>query len=98
MTVLAVHQRCVEAIHQGELIRREGSRDKEFHFQNWFRKRLKETKLNFEVGGRNSYPDFRMVQFTDGYELKGLAYPGRDASFDSNSQAPTGFHNGRTIY
>lgn len=30
--------------------------------------------------------------------MKGLAYPGRDASFDSNSQAPTGFHNGRTIY
>ncbi|MGD9853857.1 MAG: hypothetical protein AB7U20_02805 [Planctomycetaceae bacterium] len=30
--------------------------------------------------------------------MKGLAYPGRDASFDSNSQVPTGFHNGRTIY
>ena len=27
-----------------------------------------------------------------------MAYPGRDASFDSNSQVPTGFHNGRTIY
>jgi len=39
-----------------------------------------------------------MVATTDGYELKGLAYPGRDASFDSNSQVPTGFHNGRTIY
>jgi len=39
-----------------------------------------------------------MVATTDGYELKGLAYPGRDASFDSNSQAPSGFHNGRTIY
>ena len=39
-----------------------------------------------------------MVAATDGYELKGLAYPGRDASFDSNSQVPTGFHNGRTIY
>lgn len=98
MTVLTVFQRCVEAIQQGVLIHRESSKDKEFHFQNWFRARLTETKLNFEVGGRNSYPDFRMVQFTDGYELKGLAYPGRDASFDSNSQAPTGFHNGRQIY
>lgn len=39
-----------------------------------------------------------MVKYTDGYELKGLAYPGRDASFDSNSQAPTGFHNDRNIY
>lgn len=27
-----------------------------------------------------------------------MAYPGRDASFDSNSQVPTGFHNGRSIY
>ncbi len=60
--------------------------------------RLKETGFHFEASGRNSCPDFRMVRFTAGYELKGLAYPGRDASFDSNSQVPTGFHNGRTIY
>jgi hypothetical protein len=38
------------------------------------------------------------VTTAEGYELKGLAYPGRDASFDSNSQMPAGFHNGRTIY
>ena len=31
------------------------------------------TGLNFEQGGRNSYPDFRLVKFTEGYELKGLA-------------------------
>jgi len=89
---------CVEAIRAGELIVRESSRDKEFHFQNWFKTRLRDTQLNFEQGGRNSYPDFTLVKFTEGYELKGLAYPGRDASFDSNSQVPTGFHNGRTIY
>ena len=29
--------------------------------------------LDFEQGGRNSYPDFRLVKFTEGYELKGLA-------------------------
>jgi hypothetical protein len=39
-----------------------------------------------------------MVATTDGYEVKGLAYPGRDASFDCNSQLPTGFHNGRGIF
>lgn len=72
--------------------------DKEFHFQNWFRKRLEEVGHPFDTGGRNSYPDFSMVQYTDGYELKGLAYPGRDATYDSNSQVPTGHHNGRTIY
>lgn len=91
-------KRCVEAIRQGALVERESETDKEFHFQNWFKARLQETKLNFEVGGRNSYPDFRMVATTDGYELKGLAYPGRDASFGSNRQVPSGFHNGRTIY
>lgn len=98
MTVIPVFMRCVEAIRQGYLIEREGKKDKEFHFQNWFIKRLEETGFNYDQGGRNSYPDFTMVKFTEGYELKGLAYPGRDASFDSNSQVPTGFHNGRNIY
>ncbi len=98
MTVLAIFQRCVEAIKRGDLIERESAKDKEFHFQNWFKKRLAETTFNYEQGGRNSYPDFTIVQITDGYELKGLAYPGRDASFDSNSQVPTGFHNGRSVY
>ena len=98
MTVAAIFHRCVEAVRQGLLIERESSRDKEFHFQDWFKRRLVETGVNFDQGGRNSYPDFTMVQFTDGYEIKGLAYPGRDASFDSNSQVPTGMCNGRTIY
>lgn len=93
-----VFKRCVESIEAGALIERESRKDKEFHFQNWFQRRLTETGLNFEQGGRNSYPDFRLVRFTEGYELKGLAYPGRDATFDSNSQVPAGFHNGRTIY
>jgi hypothetical protein len=97
-TVGSVFCRCVEAIHDGVLIERESTRDKEFHFQDWFRKRLAETGMNFDQGGRNSYPDFSLVQFTEGYEIKGLAYPGRDASFDSNSQVPSGLHNGRTKY
>lgn len=91
-------KKCVAAIQAGKLIERESKHDKEFHFQNWCRKRLDETGESVEQGGRNSYPDFRFVRHTDGYEIKGLAYPGRDASFDSNSQVPTGFHNDRTIY
>jgi len=39
-----------------------------------------------------------MVNFTEGYEVKGLTYPGRETSYDSNGQAPTGLHNGRTIF
>jgi hypothetical protein len=98
MTAVEVFAHCVRSIRNNVLIRRVSATDKEYHFQNWFQTRLEELGQNFEVGGRNSYPDFRMVATTDGYELKGLAYPGRDASFDSNSQVPTGFHNGRTIF
>ena len=98
MSAHEVFKVCVEAVRNGELIHRVSTTDKEFHFQNWFKSRLERLGKSFEIGGLNSYPDFRMVAETDGYELKGLAYPGRDASFDSNSQVPTGFHNGRTIY
>jgi len=98
MTVLNVFRKCVEAVRNTVLIRRESAKDKEFHFQNWFKARLEEAGLNYEQGGRNSYPDFRMVRSTEGFEIKGLAYPGRDASFDSNSQVPTGSHNGRSIF
>lgn len=93
-----VFTQCVRAIADGLMISRVSSSDKEFHFQHWFRDRLQSLGENIELGGRNSYPDFRMVGFTDGFEVKGLAYPGREASFDSNSQLPTGHHNGRTIY
>lgn len=98
MTVIPIFQHCVEAIRSNKLINRVSETDKEFHFQNWFLERLNDFGANFEAGGRNSYPDFRMVATTDGYEVKGLAYPGRNASFDSNSQVPTGLHNGRTIF
>jgi hypothetical protein len=97
-TAADIFARCTKAIRNGILIKRESARDKEFHFQNWIKSRLEESGENFEVGGRNSYPDFRMVATTEGFEIKGLAYPGRDATFDSNSQVPTRVHNGRTIY
>jgi hypothetical protein len=89
---------CSQAIRDGKLIRRESKHDKEFHFQNWVRSRLTETDYNHEMGGRNSYPDFRIVNVTDGYEVKGLSYPGREVNYDCNSQVPTGSHNGRTIF
>ena len=89
---------CVQAMDRGDLIKREGRRDKEFHFQNWFKARLEGVGLNFDSPGRNSYPDFRLVKFTEGFELKGLAYPGRKANYDCNSQPPCGEHNGRQVY
>lgn len=94
----AIFKLCVQAIRDGELIEREGRSDKEFHFQNWFKRRLEALQLNFDSPGRNTYPDFRLVHFPEGYELKGLAYPGREASYDSNSQVPCGEHNGRQVF
>ncbi|MGE0120514.1 MAG: hypothetical protein AB7S58_21400 [Dongiaceae bacterium] len=94
----SIFKLCVEAISAGELIVREGRHDKEFHFQDWFRRRLETLGLNFDSPGRNTYPDFRLVRFPEGYELKGLAYPGREADYDCNSQVPRGEHNGRQVY
>ena len=96
--VFDVFTRCVEAIVGGKLIRRESRRDKEFHFQDWFAGRLGETETHFEQAGRNQYPDFSLVEYMEGYEIKGLAYPGREATYDANSQVPSGFHNGRTVF
>jgi hypothetical protein len=97
-SVIDIFLECDRAINKGILIKRESSADKEFHFQNWFRDRLKDAKINCDAPGRNSYPDFTLVNSPEGFELKGLAFPGRDASYDCNSQVPTGLHNGRTIY
>jgi hypothetical protein len=61
-------------------------------------KRLEKIKIHYESSGRNTYPDFRIVETTEGFELKGLAWPGREKNYDCNSQVPTGLHNGRVIF
>jgi len=96
--VIDVFLACEEAVRRGALIRRATRQDKEFHFQDWFKTRLDDLGIRYDAPARNTYPDFRLVGMTEGYEIKGLAYPGREANYDSNSQIPTGFHNGRTIY
>lgn len=97
-TCFDVFEQCAMARQAGELIESVSAKDKEFHFQNWFDKRLSQLALHFEKSGRNTYPDFRLVEYTEGYEIKGLAWPGRERNYDSNSQVPTGFHNGRQIF
>jgi hypothetical protein len=89
---------CVHAVSQGFLINRVSTTDKEFHFQNWFQDRLRDAGVLFDKSGRNSYPDFTLVEFAEGYEIKGLAWPGRELTYDCNSQAPTGYHNGREVF
>ena len=89
---------CHHAINQGALIQGVSRKDKEFHFQNWFEERLKDGKIHYDQKGRNSYPDFTLVETPEGYEVKGLGWPGRETDYDCNSQVPSGHHNGRTIY
>jgi hypothetical protein len=89
---------CARAIDASEFISRVSSKDKEFSFQNWFASRLEKLELNFDEPSRNTYPDFRLVNFPIGFEIKGLGFPGREANYDCNSQIPSGLHNGRTIY
>ena len=98
MSVLDVFAECNKAVVEGVQIERTSRSDKEFHFQNWFVDRLSMLKLNYDPPSRNTYPDFRLVAVTIGFELKGLEFPGRIADFDCNSQIPAGLHNGRTIY
>ena len=93
-----VFAECVRAIDNNELIQAVSAKDKEFHFQNWFQQRLSNLALDYDEPGRNTYPDFRLVHHPEGYEIKGLAVPGRDKNYDSNSQVPTGIHHGRTIF
>nr|WP_214668476.1 hypothetical protein [Streptomyces sabulosicollis] len=89
---------CYEAMQRAVLIKRVSKSDKEFHFQNWVGARLTDAGLMHDSIGRNSYPDFTLVHHPEGYEVKGLQWPGREADYDSNSRVPTGLHNGRTVY
>lgn len=89
---------CNDAIANGLLIERQSKTDKEFHFQNWFQRRLEAQSIDFDEPGRNTYPDFRLVHQPLGYEIKGLAFPGRLNDYDCNSQMPHGIHRGRHIF
>lgn len=97
-TYEGIFAECSTAIANGVKIKKTGAKDKEFFFQEWFEARLGALKIQFDPPARNSYPDFRIVKTTEGYELKGLAFPGRTADFDSNSQVPCGEHNGRQVF
>ena len=96
--ITKVFLECARAIDASELITRVSSTDKEYSFQNWFGDRLAAIKLNIDEPSRNAYPDFRLVDFPVGFEIKGLGFPGREANYDCNSQVPSGLHNGREIY
>jgi len=90
---------CEEAVARGALIERASRREKEFAVQHWVRDRLEDAGIPYVESGRNAYPDFVVGgKPPEGFEVKGLAYPGREADFDANSNAPAGDHQGRTVY
>jgi hypothetical protein len=95
--IVDVFAGCYAAIRRGDLIQRESRRDKEYHFQGWFGRRLADIGVQFDAVARNAYPDFRLVHAPLGFETKGLRFPGRVATYDSNSQLPSGHHHGRDI-
>lgn len=48
-----VFEACVSAIHTDVKIGRQGSRDGEFHLQDWFKRQLETLGVPFESPGRN---------------------------------------------
>jgi len=66
-------------MQRATVIQRVSRSDKEFHFQNWVGARLDDAGLQHDSLGRNSYPDFTLVHQPEGYEVKGLQWPGREA-------------------
>jgi hypothetical protein len=89
---------CERARADGDLVKRVSASDKEYHFQNWVQSRIEACGLSYDEPGRNTYPDFRLVHHPEGYEVKGLEFPGREADYDSNSQVPKGNHSGREVF
>jgi hypothetical protein len=89
---------CAKAMDASVPIRKVSESDKEFHFQNWVEARIDDAGLSHNSAGRNSYPDFILAHHPEGYEVKGLASPGREATYDANSRFPSGLHNGRSVF
>jgi hypothetical protein len=89
---------CERARAEGDLVERVSASDKEHHFQNWVQARSDACGLSYDEPGRNTHPDFRLVHHPEGYEVKGLEFPGHEADYDSDSQVPTGNHRGREVF
>lgn len=84
--------------HNAVPIVRANQQDKEYHFQNWVKRRIQAAGLGYTEQGRHGYPDFVLDDHASGYEVKGLSHPGRMADFDCNSQMPLAEHEGRKVF
>lgn len=95
---LRVFLSLAHGFHNDVPIVRANQQDKEYHFQNWVKRRIQAAGLAFQEQGRHGYPDFILEDHPCGFEVKGLAHPGRVADFDCNSQLPLAQHDGRSIF
>lgn len=91
---------CDRAIAQGVALRPPDPGQSGSPFQNWFEDSLLHAELRSRSLGRNSWPDFVLLDHDEGYELKGLTVgnAGRWRDFDANSRSPKGVHDGRRIF
>lgn len=96
--VIRVFLSLAHGFHNRVPIVRASQQDKEYHFQNWVKRRIEAVGLRFEEFGRHGYPDLVLVDHPVGFEVKGLAVPGREADFDCNSQLPLASHDGRAVF
>lgn len=67
-------------------------------FQNWFEDSLGHAGISNHSLGSRQFPDFVLDNSPEGFELKGLVCPGREGTFDANSQLPKGEHEGNSIF
>jgi hypothetical protein len=95
---LKIFLSLAHGFHNGVPIVRSSQQDKEYHFQNWVKRRIEAAGLAYEELGRHGYPDFVLTGHPSGYEVKGLAHPGRHADFDCNSQLPLAMQDGKAVY
>ena len=95
---LKIFLSLAHGFHNSVPIVRASQQDKEYHFQNWVERRITAAGLKFQKLGRHGYPDFILSEHPSGYEVKGLAVPGRTADFDCNSQLPLALQDGRAVY
>ena len=76
--------------------------DKEFFSQDWFADRLEDLSLNYELQGRNSYPDFWVMekeQILEGFEIKSLEFSDNlRKTVDFNSTIPSGKKSGKNMF
>jgi hypothetical protein len=100
LAVAEVFLACDQAVGNGVSLRPPDPGQSGSPFQNWFEDSLRHAGLRNRRLGKNSWPDFVLEDFDEGYELKGLIVGkgGRWRDFDANSRLPKGTHEGRQIF